>query len=374
MFSALKSRAAEHLQNAPGWRTKERIVVIESDDWGAVRTPDRDTLDALSRMAGLKTSLFDSLDCLESADDLACVAETLRSVKDADGRPARLTANTVLGNPDFDAVVDNGFGEFHGESLFESYRRYHGADLWPLWQSLMEEGLWRPQFHADYHLDTERWISDLQAGSASAREACRRHFYGQKQVTGCAAKNHYLAAFHSENNEDAAVKGARVMEGLGRFRDTFGFSSTTFIPCNYIWPDALDALLADAGVGARQGNRIGLRPALNEPGKLIRQRRYWQQGTTRQFGQLVRNAAFEPYVGERHDWPERALAQVQRAFWWRKPAVIATHRINYAGGLDEAHRDRSLRELRRLLAMIARRWPDVRFLSSDELLDRMTMQ
>jgi hypothetical protein len=371
MLSALKNRAAEHLQNAPGWRTNERIVVIESDDWGAVRTKDQGTLHALQRIEGIETSLFDSLDCLESSDDLACLAEVLRAVTDRDDRPAKLTANTVMGNPDFAAIVENGFETFKCESFFESYERYQGTDLAPLWRALIDEGVWNPQFHADYHLDTERWMADLRAGVAGTRDACRYHFYGQKQTTGCAGKRHYLAAFHAESGTDVTLKGERVIAGLKRFRETFGFNSKTFIPCNYIWASDLDSVLKDAGVATRQGNRVGLKPSPEVSGALTSQRRYWRAGNNGQLGQSVRNVMFEPYSDGQKDWAARALAQVHRAFWWRKPAVITTHRINYVSGLDAAHRDRSLRQLEALLSGIIRRWPDVQFLSSDELADRM---
>ena len=371
MLSALKNRAVEHLHNAPGWRTNERIVVIESDDWGAVRTKDRDTLQALQRIEGIETSLFDSLDCLESGDDLACLAEVLQSVTDRDGRPARFTANTVMGNPDFAAIVENGFERFHGESFFESYQRYQGTDLAPLWRSIIDGGVWQPQFHADYHLDTERWMADLRAGVAGTRDACRYHFYGQKQTTGCAGKRHYLAAFHAESGTDVTLKGERVVAGLDRFKETFGFNSKTFMPCNYIWANDLDSVLKDAGVAARQGNRVGLQPSPEASGALASQRRYWRAGKNRQLGQLVRNVIFEPYSDGLENWSARALDQVHRAFWWRKPAVIATHRINYVAGLDAAHRDWSLGQLNSLLSGIVRRWPNVQFLSSDELADRM---
>lgn len=61
--------------------------------------------------------------------------------------------------------------------------------------------------------------------------------------------------------------------------------------------------------------------------------------------------------------------QIRTAFMYQKPAVICTHRINYIGGILAANRDRGLRDLKRLLATITKKWPDVRFISSDQLID-----
>ena len=40
MLSNLKNRVRAHLINYKGWSTKRKIVVFESDDWGAIRLPD----------------------------------------------------------------------------------------------------------------------------------------------------------------------------------------------------------------------------------------------------------------------------------------------------------------------------------------------
>ena len=49
MFVDLKHRLSNIIYNIPGWRTKRHIVVIESDDWGAIRMPSRQVFDFLHR-------------------------------------------------------------------------------------------------------------------------------------------------------------------------------------------------------------------------------------------------------------------------------------------------------------------------------------
>ena len=51
---------------------------------------------------------------------------------------------------------------------------------------------------------------------------------------------------------------------------------------------------------------------------------------------------------------------------------MSSHRVNYASGMDVGNRDRNLVLLNQLLKSIVTTWPDVEFLSSDELLAVMT--
>ena len=81
----------------------------------------------------------------------------------------------------------------------------------------------------------------------------------------------------------------------------------------------------------------------------------------------IRNVKFEPFEDPDKDWVNQSLKEIQTAFFWHKPAIISTHRINYVGGIDIKHRDRNLKALDRLLKNILKKWPDVEFLSSDQL-------
>ena len=67
------------------------------------------------------------------------------------------------------------------------------------------------------------------------------------------------------------------------------------------------------------------------------------------------------------DWVDSCLNDIRIAFAWRNPAVIGTHRVNYIGGIDRSNRDRGLRELSALLTAILKKWPDVEFMSSEQL-------
>ncbi|MGYP000828716277 len=68
------------------------------------------------------------------------------------------------------------------------------------------------------------------------------------------------------------------------------------------------------------------------------------------------------------------MERIACAFRWHKPAVISSHRVNYVGFIHPTNRDRSLRLLGELLDRIRRRWPDVRFRTSDELTSLLADQ
>ena len=71
MFKEIKSKIYYNLINSPGWRTKRRIVVIESDDWGSIRMPSKDVYQRfLDRGLNLSNSDYNRIDTLESNEDL----------------------------------------------------------------------------------------------------------------------------------------------------------------------------------------------------------------------------------------------------------------------------------------------------------------
>ncbi|HSW45149.1 MAG TPA: hypothetical protein VLM89_06220, partial [Phycisphaerae bacterium] len=84
---------------------------------------------------------------------------------------------------------------------------------------------------------------------------------------------------------------------------------------------------------------------------------------------MIRNCQFDPIldVCGGGDSVERCMRQVAWSFRFGKPAVICSHRANYVGAIDAAHRAMGLGLLRRLLEAIVHAWPDVWFVTTPEL-------
>lgn len=352
-----------------GLRLNQKIVVFESDDWGAIRTPSMVVFEKMRHSSnGIKVNNFDRFDCLESESDLCALWEVIRSFRDSFGRHPIFTCNMVLQNPNFDAIRKSKFEEYLSETFFESYQRVWGQDLRSNWALLQQDGVIKPQFHAREHLNVDLWLEDLRVGNKATLEAFEMDCFGQMQQTSSTHHFHYLAAYHSRNPQDLAKKKIILKDGFGLFKKTFGFDSLTFIPCNYIWTDELTDCLPNLGVEGFQGSRVMRLADITANGKLLQKRRVMSYDTRSDLINTVRNVHFEPFDLNDGSSTTKALNQIASAFRWCKPAVISSHRINYVGGLDIHNRDNNLLQLKTLISSILKRWPDVRFMSSDELL------
>lgn len=354
-----------------GWRTSRKLIVFESDDWGAIRMPNRAAYDSLL-MSGIRVdrSPYDRLDCLERRTDFEGLMNVLLKHKDSEGNPPIFTINTIMGNPDFEAIRRDRFERYHHMNLFDSYRYYHGESLEGLWRESMRQGLIRPQFHGREHLNVPLWLKDLRNGYEETRRAFSHGYYGLTTTTSAAAHSNYLAAFMVTALDGIDDARSRLQSGLDMFARAFGYRSLTFIPCNYIFPAALRAALFATGVRLVQAQRGQFVPLAD--GNYGRVQRF-HTGMVDSAGLLytVRNVKFEPFECDKTDWVLRALWEVQEAFLLRRPAIISTHRVNYVSGLDRFHGVRSLRLLEKLLTGIRHRWPSVEFVSSDQLLQIM---
>ncbi len=364
----VKSEALRLLTNLRGWKTERKLLVIESDDWGAIRMPSRRAWQNLLD-AGIRVdrSRYDSLDCLESRDDFQCLMNVLDSHRDRSGRAAIFTMNAVMGNPDFEAIERDHFEVFHHEHFFDSCIRYHGQNPKEDWEQAAQNDLIRPQFHAREHLNSVLWLSDLRSGNKETRLAFEHGFYGLSTKTSSPRQKHYKAAYSAESSEELETIAEITSNGLTLFRETFGFPSETFVACNYVLPAELEQTLSSEGISWIQTQRGYLQPMPHRGGE--RRIRYPRTGERNEFGQFygVRNVLFEPYLDEKIDWPKVALRAVSQAFRVGTPAIVCSHRINYTSGMNQEHRDNSLRQLDGFLGLVTHRWPDVEFITSDEL-------
>lgn len=370
ILQPLKDSALRVLTNARGWKTSRRLVVFESDDWGALRMRDQSALLAL-RSQGIcrDENRYHALDSLENRDDMDKLFDVLQSFRDKQENPPTFTFNTLMGNPDFEAIRASNFEHYVHEDIWDSYQRYRGEDLRDLWAGAIESRLIRPQFHGREHLNVRLWMEDLRSGRESTRKAFDQDYYGLVTETSSQHQRKYLAAYWPESPDHLDEIANIVEEGLDKFENKFGFRSETFVACNYIWPRRLESTTARKGVGLIQSQRGQARP--DEHGSTSTFRTY--TGMRNDDGQVysVRNVMFEPYASDSRDWVSSALAEIEGAFNWKKPAIICSHRVNYSSGMSNSHRDRTLSLLNELLEKILWRWPDVEFITSDRLLAEM---
>lgn len=357
-----------NLLNIPGWHTRRKIVVIESDDWGSIRMPSKDDYNALlAKGIRVDNCHYCSNDALESGDDLTALFEVLNGVKDINENPAIITANTVVTNPDFDKIKADNYKEYYYKLISESYKDIQGCEnSFELLKEGNEKGLLSIQSHGREHLNINRWMHYLQNDYPETKYAFEHGVYGLSTTITSEKRKSFLPAFDFESAEEEQQVNEIAKDGLRIFKELFGFASESFIAPNYVWSKSLVKNIAEEGVRFIQGARLHTyRTPIGR--KTTKRLRYFAKKND--FGQidLVRNAFFEPTENPAKVWVDSCLTEISSAFFWKHPAVICAHRVNFMGGLNEKNRDDNLRLLKKLLNEIVKRWPDVEFMSSNQL-------
>ncbi len=360
----IKNSYTAHRTNRGGIRIKDRLVILESDDWGAIRTPSAEVLGAFRNRGFAMAGSVYQFDMLESAGDLDRLFGLLLEFSDSRGNPPVMTANMIMANPDFEAIRQSGFTAYHYEKSAATCLRQSGHEQVPrLWNTGIQQRVFHPQFHGREHLQYKRWLRVLQTGDDAACFA-----FDHRATYSGKADYSFMEAFDWDSSEDIAEQKKVLSDGLRLFEEQFGFRSRTFIAPCYNWDPEIETHLKSEGVVMMQGIKNQLCPT----GTFDRYRKishHFGERNTSGMRFSIRNCFLEPSLNPHRDWVDLCLMQIRTAFLHQKPAVICTHRINYIGGILAANRDRGLRDLRQLLVEITARWPDVRFISSDQLID-----
>lgn len=368
MLKQVKRSIGRHLGNMPGWKTARKIVVIESDDWGSIRMPDRATFDAFHKLGyPVAKRPFEKYDTLASIHDLEMLFDMLTGIKSTNGQNPVITANTVVANPDFDKIEQSGFTEYHYEKFTDTLRSYYPAEnTFGVWKKGMDSKLFHPQFHAREHYNTLVWMRLLRENNEDAMLAFKYKMAGITPKANPDLGNQLQIALGVTGPQDIEIQKEILADGLNLFEEIFGYRSQSFIAPVYTWSDKLENSLADNGVKFLQGGKIQLNP--NPDTGTIQSKKH-VLGEKNAHGQiyLTRNSYFEPATNEGRDWTGQCLAEIETAFLWRRPAIISTHRLNFTGGIDSSNRDRNITGFRNLLQNIVRKHPDVEFMTSDEL-------
>jgi len=356
------------LVNIPGWRTKRKIIVIESDDWGSIRMPSTKVYKrALAKGIRVDKCPFNRLDTLANDDDLNALFETLTKIKDSKGRCLPITANTLAANPDFERIRKNNFLDYHYENFTVTLQKYYpNRDIFNLWREGIYKKIFHPQFHGREHLNVIRWMKNLKKDLPETKFAFDNDFFGISTTITTEERKSYQAAFDLETKEDLKFHKEIITDGLGLFKKIFNFRSKSFIAPNYVWSTGLETHLHNLGVDTIQGARSQWDPSsLN----LVLKRHFMGNKNNKDQVYLIRNVIFEPALNRTIDSVANALKQVDIAFRWHKPAVISSHRLNYIGALNERNRKENLFLLNKFIEKAKEKYPDLIFMTSDELGD-----
>jgi hypothetical protein len=178
-------------------------------------------------------------------------------------------------------------------------------------------------------------------------------------------KASFTQAFAFTKPEHTQYHDEILKDGLVRFQNVYGYESITFTPPSQTIAVEKYPYLEELGLkGIHKGHKLK-RLALD--GTVFFERAQLGVLKNQNHVSLLRNVAFEPTDNRGFSWVDFTFKQIQASFFWKKPAVISSHRVNFCGHINENNRKVGLNELQLLLKKVVKHYPDVEFISLDTL-------
>src|SRR5690606_5956494 len=156
MLSDIKQLLAFYKHSRKDWKTKDKIIVIESDDWGSIRIPSLESYLNLQKEGFLveKCSFlrYDNLETKEDFNQLKLMFDRIYSLT---GKKPIITANYIMANPDFLKIEESNYQEY--------YRKY-------VWDHLNESDLLNGYVNSLKELTESNYRSEEHTSELQSRE------------------------------------------------------------------------------------------------------------------------------------------------------------------------------------------------------------
>lgn len=322
-----------------------KAVVLESDDWGLCAwVPDDRAHRALANLPAFRSDagLRYGRSTLESAADVRAIADLLLEYRSGDGLPPVWQANTIVANPDYEALHPPLFEveELPLKIQPELPSRWARPGLWDAVHQATAEGVWWAELHGLHHLPERAWLTALRRGQDDARRA-----HEQQSPIGQAVE----ASGEYDAREPRELRARDLRRAVAAFRELFGRLPTSFCPPDYRFDDWLEQEAESLGLTTWQGKAEQAGHALPPLRRRWLGLRFPHHEGAR--FHLPPRIAFEPSgdaAAPGRSGAEAALRAVHDAWGKGQPAVLSTHRMNYAH-LDAAWSQAGLAALRALV-------------------------
>jgi len=356
-----------NIKNIPGWSTKRRILVIESDDYGSIYMPSSIAYEKISAYdINVKQSNSCRLDNLETSADMECLLEFCNNTKDFQGQPLRYTPFFNPANADTEKLFDSSQSEYSYLDYEQTQLRYnHNFEVMRMWEEGIKSKIILPEYHGREHVNVPLLMRLLKEDT-EFRKYVQEGFLFPKIDNKFGTETLRAAYFFANDREKDYLKESLV-DGINLFKSLFNYTPTVFCPSNGVFHDDFKTLLSNAGVKATVES--GVRKVPDGNGGSYTKRKFIFGKHEKQYHLLrySRNVTFEPTRDGIDKSVSRAFAQMEFAFRWNKPVVVATHRVNFGGGFFEENRRVGLKALALLISKAQKRWPNLEFMSSSEL-------
>lgn len=327
-------------------RFKKKYIVIESDDWGMELSISIDGINYIKKKYGIENFTRWTTDSLETVEDITLLFDLLSQYKNRFTSPPVITANFITHNIDYN----------NSDSLSFIPLTVHlkeKPDIIAKYRKGINDKIFHPQLHGYCHYDTSKLISFYL--SDEGRELFNIGFLsGKSTIRG------NLGQFRSEFSKNNVEVKNKLTLAIEEFYNLFNFYPKSIIPSHFILDRKYFEILVNNGIKAIQAsNRL-----INSSGRRYRKIYFRKQNG---FIWIPRNARLDPHPDYNFN-SESCIFDIELAFKYDVPAVIDFHRVNIAGRYNNNYRDKSLEELKKVLSYISKHWPDVKFITSEELL------
>lgn len=371
----IKNNLVSNIKNIPGWKTKRKLVSFAVDDYGNIRLAGLKEKQNLQCNGVNLTGRFDHYDALDTRQDYEQLFKVLESVRDKRNRHAVFTTYAMPANVDYERTLQ--CGEYVAENLDVTYDRLSEKDkanfegAFTLLREGINRRILRPQFHGREHLN-------ILAFNKLLRDKNPVLLANLHELSLAGIPNHinlpnigFHEAFSLQTSRELEIHKTILEDGLNRFDQVYGYRPLSFTPPAMLFHPQLYPFVESLGIEAidkprRHQVHMGDGIFKKEINRLGIQKN--QKHVT-----VVRNCMFEPNA-KNIDWVNFTLDQIKAAFFWGKPAIISSHRVNFCGHIDPENRKKGLVDLQNLLNKVVQIWPDVEFVSVDELAECINRQ
>jgi hypothetical protein len=293
------------------------LVLLQSDDWGRVGVRDREGLETL-RSAGIALGQrpYDFY-TLETAEDLAALAELLRKHRDSTGRHPCLQMNFIVANLDFAQMSADDFRNLHVLFLSDGLPLgWERPGLIEAYRAGIENGVFQPALHGTTHFcraAVERHLSDDTENAKMLRtfwQAKTPYIHWRMPWIGY----EYWDPEKSKDDQFLAreTQMRLVGEAVGAFAKLFSTLPGSACAPGYRSNDDTQRAWSQHGIHAAQsGPGNPAPPHFDDYGLL----------------HLSRTVEFEPATDLSFS-VENCLQQAEKCFRRGLPAIVSMHSIN----------------------------------------------
>ncbi len=311
----------------------ENILVIEVDDWGRQGIPEGEI----------------------TLEELGALFQTLLRYRDKHGRHPVITANFVMTNPNYKKIAENDFTTYYYLPINEGL----DLDLLNQYKEGIKLGIFWPQYHGRDHINSDLWLKDLKRRFKTSAEG-----FEEKAILPLGKdEKRYIgeygdASFFPQKPLPEEKQMDKIEKGLEIFASTFGYRPKSTIAPYNLFDEITEKCWSEKGIQYIQGGnrqRLGFKK-----GKYVKakEKRHILLGKRNRFGGLYlkRDIGFPPSKDL-----DRILKKIALLFKTGRLVTLYNHSYDYKNQTGQLER------LDSLLSWLQNRYPEMVYLTSDQL-------